>query len=164
ADARALADEYCHDLVCIPHHASKKFTFGFYAELAMNLVSSLPYAIGKYRSEMMERKVRELASPELFDIVVCDFLAPAINVPRNLPCRTVLFQHNVEAIIWKRHYETQKNPVKRAYLYSQWRKMKTFEAETCRRFDQVIAVSRGDRDLMEDDYKLKAIVDVSTGV
>ena len=35
-----------------------------------------------------------------------------------LRCPTLLFQHNVEAMIWKRHYEVQSNPIKKAYLYA----------------------------------------------
>src|SRR6185503_19447370 len=48
--ARELANEYCHDLVCIPHRRREKFTKGFYVELALNLASDLPYAIKKYES------------------------------------------------------------------------------------------------------------------
>src|SRR5438105_9918758 len=102
AEARGLAEEYCHELISVPYHAREKFTSGFYAELGMNLLSSLPYAIVKYRSEEMERKVLELTAQNSFDVLVCDFLAPAINVPNNLSCRSVLFQHNVEALIWRR--------------------------------------------------------------
>src|SRR5687768_18134315 len=47
--ARDLASEYCHELVCIPHKRSKKFSTGFYAELAFNFISPLPYAIKKDR-------------------------------------------------------------------------------------------------------------------
>src|SRR5258706_524354 len=122
-DARERAEEYCHELVCIPHRQRQKFTTGFYLELAQNLVSPLPYAVVKYRSAEMQRKVNELTQTNRYDLVICDFLAPAVNVPPKLSCPTVLFQHNVEAMIWQRHYEVQTNPIKKAYLYGQWRKM-----------------------------------------
>ena len=48
ANARELASEYCHELVCIPHRLREKFTTGFYVELVLNLTSQLPYAIKKY--------------------------------------------------------------------------------------------------------------------
>jgi glycosyltransferase involved in cell wall biosynthesis len=76
----------------------------------------------------------------------------------------VLFQHNVEAMIWKRHYEVQTNRVKKAYLYGQWQKMRRFEKEMCRRFDSVIAVSADDRDQMKREYGAEAVFDVPTGV
>ena len=161
---RAKASEYCHELVCVPHQRREKFTPGFYVELLLNLVSSHPYAIKKYTTKAMLREIAELERKQAFDLLVCDFLAPAANVPRSLAMPTVLFQHNVEAMIWKRHYEVQTNPVKKAYLYGQWRKMWKFEQEMCRRFDCVIAVSAEDREQMKREYHAEAVFDVPTGV
>jgi polysaccharide biosynthesis protein PslH len=163
-DAREKADEYCHQLICIPHRQREKFTAGFYVELAGNLASNLPYAIAKYKSAEMYRQVQELTSQGLFDVVVCDFLAPAVNVPRTVSCPAVLFQHNVEAMIWKRHAEVQTKALKHAYLAGQWRKMQAFESVMCRRFDRVIAVSEEDSEMMRREYKVEAIDDVPTGV
>jgi sugar transferase (PEP-CTERM/EpsH1 system associated) len=162
--ARELASEYCHELVCIPHQRREKFTTGFYAELAVNVASSLPYAIKKYESTGMRREIADRARLANFDVLVCDFLAPAVNVPRDLKCASVLFQHNVEAAIWRRHYEVQVNPVKKAYLCGQWLKMQSFERKACARFNCVIAVSRDDRELMQKEYEVEAIYDVPTGV
>src|SRR2546426_1607779 len=47
---REAAQEYCDDLVCVPHRQHEKFTVGFYSELLFNLASPLPYAIKKYES------------------------------------------------------------------------------------------------------------------
>ncbi|MBA3442658.1 MAG: glycosyltransferase [Pyrinomonadaceae bacterium] len=164
ADARERATEYCHELVYVPHHTRAKFSAGFYVELAANLASPLPYAIKKYESSQMRREIVERTERDAFDVLICDFLTPSINVPSSVPCATVLFQHNVEAMIWKRHYEVQTNPLKKVYLYDQWRKTRRFEHSACRRFDQVIAVSREDRDMMQRDYEVDAIEDVPTGV
>lgn len=164
ADERAKATEYCHELICIPQRRREKFTPGFYFELLLNLVSPRPYAIKKYESAAMLREIAELERRNSFDVLVCDFLAPAGNVPRTLSTPVVLFQHNVEAMIWKRHYEVQTNPVKKAYLYGQWQKMRRFEKEMCGRFDSVIAVSADDRDQMKREYGAEAVFDVSTGV
>src|ERR1044072_3318933 len=95
ASARDDAFQYCHELVCVPHKPSEKFTARFYVELARNLFSPLPYAIRKYQSSELQKKIRELASDGKVDLVVCDFLAPAGNVPTDFGCPTVLFQHNV---------------------------------------------------------------------
>lgn len=162
--AQNLASQYCHELVRIPHQVRPKFTVGFYAELAQNLASSLPYAIKKYESEGMRREVTKRTQAGTFDVLVCDFLAPAVNMPQALDCPSVLFQHNVEALIWKRHYESQTNPLKKAYLYRQWLKMRTFERQACSRFDSVVAVSREDRELIQQDYRVKTVFDVPTGV
>jgi sugar transferase (PEP-CTERM/EpsH1 system associated) len=163
-DARELSQEYCHDLICVPIRQQPKFTAGFYAELALNLASNLPYAIAKYQSAEMRHRIQQSTSEDLFDVVVCDFLAPAVNVPRTLSCPAVLFQHNVEAMIWQRHFEVQTSVLKRAYLLGQWRKMRAFEGVMCRRFDRVIAVSREDREVMRREYGVTAVDDVPTGV
>jgi glycosyltransferase involved in cell wall biosynthesis len=158
------ASEYCHELICIPHARREKFTPGFYVELFLNLISPHAYAIKKYESREMRRQILQREQEGAFDLLVCDFLAPAVNVPAGLTTPTVLFQHNVEAMIWKRHYEVQTNPVKKAYLYGQWQKMRRFEREMCRRFDSVIAVSADDREQMKDEYGAEAVFDVPTGV
>ena len=164
ATAREQAPEYCHELLCVPHHHREKFSAGFYAELLFNLASPLPYAIKKYESAEMRRQIIERSNNQAVDVVICDFLAPAINVPRSLSCPSILFQHNVEAMIWKRHFEVQSNSLKKTYLRGQWRKMEKFEKETCRRFDAVIAVSAEDRDQMREEYGVNAVFEVPTGV
>jgi sugar transferase (PEP-CTERM/EpsH1 system associated) len=163
-EAREKSAEYCHELVCVPHHTREKFTAGFYADLALNVVSRLPYAIKKYQSPEMRRAIIERVGAQQSLTVVCDFLAPAVNVPPNMPCPSVLFQHNVEAMIWQRHYEVQTNAVKQLYLRRQWRKMRTFERDACRRFDSVVAVSPEDRDVMQRDYGIENVYDIPTGV
>ena len=163
-DARERAHEYCHELVCVPHQHREKFSKGFYVELLLNLASRFPYAIKKYESASMHRQIIERSNNQTIDVVICDFLAPAINVPRSLSCPTILFQHNVEAMIWKRHFEVASNALKKTYLRGQWRKMEKFEKEMCRRFDAVIAVSAEDRDQMRDEYGIDNVFEVPTGV
>jgi sugar transferase (PEP-CTERM/EpsH1 system associated) len=162
SSARERAAEYCHDLVCVPHKQRRKFTAGFYVDLFSNLLSPLPYAIKKYASNEMRYEISRRAGG--CDVVVCDFLAPAANVPMTLDKPTLLFQHNVEAMIWKRHFEVQSNPLKKAYLFMQWQKMSAFERRMCRSFDAVVAVSQEDREQMHFQYGAQNIFDVPTGV
>jgi sugar transferase (PEP-CTERM/EpsH1 system associated) len=163
--AREQAYEYCHELICVPYQQREKFSSGFYAELLVNLASRFPYAIKKYESASMRSQISERVNRgNFFDVVICDFLAPAINVPRDLSCPTILFQHNVEAMIWKRHFEVQNNQLKKIYLRQQWRKMERFEREMCRRFDTVIAVSKDDCEQMRKEYGVDNVFEVPTGV
>lgn len=164
ADSFQRASEYCHRLVPVPHTTTRKFSVAFYRDLSRNLLSPMPYAIEKYHSEAMRRTIeRELQQAD-YDLLVCDFLAPGVNLPMQCKIPTVLFQHNVEAIIWKRHYQTTTNRVKKAYFYNQCRKMHKFESELCHKVDAVIAVSAIDRDLLRNDYGIEKVYDVPTGV
>ena len=164
AGAIAAADEYCHELIRIPHAGRTKFTPAFYSDLLFNIPSALPYAIAKYKSTEMRNRISERLSRGDVDVLICDFLTPAVNLDFSFDCPTVLFQHNVEAMIWKRHYQIQQNTLKKLYLYAQWLKMRAFEERLCRKFDAVIAVSAEDRDQMRGDYSLDAVFDVPTGV
>jgi glycosyltransferase involved in cell wall biosynthesis len=68
-----------------------------------------------------------------------------VNLPDTLPCPAILFTHNVESEIWRRHAETARNPVSRRLLQAQWRRMLRFERAALGRFDLVLAVSDADR-------------------
>jgi polysaccharide biosynthesis protein PslH len=163
-DAVESASEYCHELIRIPHATREKFSAGFYAELAANMTSSLPYAIRKYKSTQMTGAIGEATKKTRFDVIICDFLAPAVNLPAVPGAPVALFQHNVEAEIWRRHYEVQTNAVKKRYLYWQWRKMQKFERQACQKMDRVIAVSEADSEMMERDYGVAKVYDIPTGV
>ena len=163
-DARERAAEYCHELVTVPYRHRAKFTPGFYAELAFNLLSPLPYFLNKYVSAEMQREIVARATAGAFDVLVSDFLVSSVNLPRRVACPTVLFQHNVEAMIWRRHYEVQANPLKKLYLYDQWRKTVKRERAACRRFDYVVAVSHADRLTMQQQYGVEHVAAVPTGV
>jgi sugar transferase (PEP-CTERM/EpsH1 system associated) len=158
------ASEYCRRLELANRDEPQKNSFSFYADLALNLGSKLPYAIQKYRSTEMRRAIERELSAGNHDVVVCDFLVPAINLGRDRDCPAVLFQHNVESMIWRRHYEVQTNGIKKAFFRSQWQKMHCYERAVCQTFDAVIAVSQNDREQMRDEFGLSQVYDVPTGV
>ena len=137
--------EVCAELETIPRTDPRKGTARFYADAARYLVNPVPYAVAKYRSAEYAARVQDLLNTGSFDAVVCDFLPPVVNLPRSLPCPAVLFTHNVEAEIWRRHAETATNPVARHLLGQQWRRMLGFERTALARFDLVLAVSEADR-------------------
>src|ERR1051325_4410740 len=116
----------------------------FYADAALHLLDPLPYAVGKYRSSAYRAKVNALLAEQRFDLVVCDFLVPAVNLPDRLPCASVIFTHNVEAEIWRRHADTKTTAFAKWLYAAQHRRMLRFEARTLARFDGVLAVSDAD--------------------
>jgi sugar transferase (PEP-CTERM/EpsH1 system associated) len=129
-----------------------KGTWRFYADAAMHLVDPLPYAVGKYRSPALKRRLAHLLESESFDLIVCDFLVPAVNLPDRLPCPAVIFTHNVESEIWRRHAETKPGAIARLLYRAQHARMLRFESRTLARFDGVLAVSDADRQTFDALY------------
>jgi sugar transferase (PEP-CTERM/EpsH1 system associated) len=130
----------------IPRFDPPKGSLRFYADAAMHLADPLPYAVAKYRSRAFRRRLHELLAETPFDLIVCDFLFPSVNLPRRLPCPAVIFTHNVESEIWRRHAETQIGALGRLLYGTQHRRMLRYEARALERFDGVLAVSEADRD------------------
>jgi sugar transferase (PEP-CTERM/EpsH1 system associated) len=151
----------------VPRTEVAKASAAFFARVAWHLADPLPYAVGQYRSRAYRRRVRELLAARDFDLVVADFLFPVINLPRHLPCPAVLFTHNVEAEIWRRHAETATGTVRRALYGIQHRRMLRYEGRALRRFDGLLAVSDADRETFARLYpgvERDAIYVVPTGV
>jgi polysaccharide biosynthesis protein PslH len=164
ADAAARAAEYCHELVRVPFRAPPRGSPAFFAGLARSLLTPIPYFVARWRSAQMRREIAARTAAGGFDAVVCDFLVPAVNLPEAIPAATVLFQHNVEATIWRRQAEVHRNPLARRFLRDQFRRAAAFEGAACRRFDHVVAVSPDDREAMRRDYGIERVSDVPTGV
>jgi len=137
--------QVCARLETVPRTDPSKGTLRFYADAARHLVDPVPYAVAKYRSAAYRARVERLLATESFDAVVCDFLVPAVNLPDRLPAAGILFTHNVEAEIWRRHVETASNLIARRLLSQQWSRMLRFEEAALARFDLVLAVSDADR-------------------
>ncbi len=163
-DAYARAKEYCHELICVPVRTARNSSARFYAELLRNLLSTLPYAIERYRNKAMRRAIAEQSRAGQYDLLVSDFLVSAVNVPPRLPLPKVLFQHNVEAMIWRRRAENERHFAAKVYFALQWRRMVAFERRTCHAFDAVIGVSEQDCSIMRREYAVESIAAVPTGV
>lgn len=159
--------EVCARLETVPRSDPAKGTLPFYVDAARYTVDGVPYAVAKYRSAEYRRRLESLLASGGFDAIVCDFLPPVVNLPDGLPCPAILFTHNVESEIWRRHVENAGNPLSKLLLTQQWQRMLRFEAAALARFDLVLAVSEADSQTFERLYPgaLRAPVHVvQTGV
>jgi sugar transferase (PEP-CTERM/EpsH1 system associated) len=135
--------EVCDRLETIPRADPGKGTWRFRLHAARYLLDRAPYAVAKYRSMAYRQRLSALLAAERFDAIVCDFLVPMVNLPSRLPCPLVVFTHNVESEIWRRHAETAGSAA-RPLLAAQWRRMLRFERDALARADLVLAVSDAD--------------------
>jgi glycosyltransferase involved in cell wall biosynthesis len=158
----ARSSEYCSHSYPIDHHVPEKYSIAFTAQLLKGLVSPLPVAVSRYRSNRMKLEIEKLLRRQSFDCIVCDFLFPSPNIPDLGAC--VLFQHNVEATIWERHAKNARTPAHRFYFNLQASRMRAYEGNACRSVKSVISVSGVDADLMRERYGVKRVSTVPTGV
>lgn len=133
-------------------------------DYALRLPRQAPYAVSRFASRAVELQVKRWYREQAFDVAVCDFLDAAVNFPKQLNIPTVLFQHNVESEIWRRHAETETNPARRPVYGMEFRKMLAYEKATVQRFPHVVAVSEHDRKLMSVWVDSSRVTVVPTGV
>ena len=98
------------------------------------------------------------------DLVVFDFLHAMILAPERIAPPSLLFTHNVEAEIFRRHAEVAKNPLKRLIWQQQYRKMRAYEAQSLKRVDTVIAVSERDAKTFSAIPGVPPVETIPTGV
>jgi polysaccharide biosynthesis protein PslH len=136
----------------------------FKLRVASRLFSSRPYIVNKYKMPAMRDRIERILAEQQIDVVVCDFLEMAWCADCLASVPKVLFEHNVETLIWRRYHDVESNPLKRLYFRHEKQRMERFERAACRSFDQVLTVSDADGDLLRKEFGLRRYVTIPTGV
>ncbi len=151
-------------VVCVPLDLPAPKSFAEMLDYGIRLFSSAPYNITKYCRPKVRRILRALLKQETYDVILCDFMAAAGVIPWDWPTPKVLFTHNVEAAIWRRHYEVATNPIWKAISWREWQKTEAAERTYLRLADRVLAVSETDRDAFASFVEPGKLAVIPTGV
>jgi sugar transferase (PEP-CTERM/EpsH1 system associated) len=151
-------------VVCVPLDLPAPKSFGEMLDYSIRVFSSVPYNITKYCRPKVRRRLRALLKQETYDVMLCDFMAAAGVIPWDWPTPKVLFTHNVEAAIWRRHYEVATNPIWKAISWREWRKTEAAERTYLRLADRVLTVSETDRDAFASFVEPGKLAVIPTGV
>lgn len=128
-----------------------------------HLVSRLPVAVATdYSGSGRQAIARELDRNP--DVVVVDFPHAAVLARPPYSCASVLFTHNVETEIFRRHGEVARNPLIRTIWRNQARKMQRYESGLMSSFTAVVAVADRDREHFQRAYGLRGVSVIPTGV
>lgn len=157
----ARATEYCTRAYAFQHRVRDKRSPGFPLDLAKSLFDPMPLAIRRYHAPM-GAFLQRLIETERFDRAVVDFLNPASYFP-DLE-HGVLFQHNVETMIWRRRAQHAPDPLRRWYFRLQAGRMFRFERQACRAAARVVAVSEQDAGTMRELFGITKVTAIPTGV
>lgn len=140
-----------------------KTGLAFYARVAANLASRLPYSIASHRNRSVRDEIRRLAASEKIDLFQFEALGYA-DVLAGTGARTMVIAHNVESLIWERLHQTERQPVKRWFIGHQLRKYERYEGAVMRGASRVVAVSHEDAVLLKDRFGVSDAAVVDNGV
>ena len=163
-DSHKQLKQHFHQVVCVPIQLPEPRGVAEALDYARNLFSSRPYTLAKYCRPLVTQRLLELVRKEKFDIILCDFLFSADVIPWHWPCCKVLFTHNVEEQIWRRHFEVTRNPIWKAVSWREFRTMRSAERHYVRLADHVLAVSENDRSYFATYAAAGKITVIPTGV
>jgi glycosyltransferase involved in cell wall biosynthesis len=152
------------DTVVVNRSVPGKSGLGFYARLAANLLSPLPYSVATHASAALRRAIRAHAANNGVDLWQCEWTpyAQALRGQAGVPWLVVA--HNVESTIWQRYYETETHRLKRWYVGVQWLKFARFERWALTAAHGTVAVSHEDARRMRRDFGAERVRVVDNGV
>ena len=168
-DAEEAFRELGIETVVVDRSIPTKSGAGFYARLAKNLLSPLPYSVATHASPSLAAAVRDFARDNAVDLWHCEW-TPYAQVLRDAfgdslrDIRWTVMAHNVESLIWERYGDAEANPMKRWYIRGQWQKFERFERWAYREATRSIAVSEEDARLMHERFGIENAVVVENGV
>jgi polysaccharide biosynthesis protein PslH len=154
----------CREFHPVPWQEIKKYSMMFYLRLFIKAFSRYPITVINDYSRALEAKILTALQQEKPDLLVCDFLQPSLNFRRISGYPTLLFQHNVESIIMRRHFEVARDPLSKLFWWSQWRKMERYERQACSRFTGMVTVSETDKAWLEQRFSARNVFAIPTGI
>ncbi len=157
-------DSLCKRFVAVPWREVRRGSLFFFIRLFFQMFSLYPVSALNTDSRAMREAVEREIQENDYDVVLCDFVQCALLLKNVSHPHMVLWQHNVESEIARRHVEQASNSVARLFWWLQWRKMFHYERRECRRFDTVIAVSEHDAAEFSRLYGVNQTVAIPTGV
>jgi len=163
-DIHADLNNVLDRVVCLPLNLPAPKSLTEMKDYILRLFSREPYNISKFCRPEVRRELLRVLQQQTHDLILCDFVIAAGVVPWDWPCPKVLFTHNVEAAIWRRHYEVARNPLWKALSWWEWRRMQAAERTYLQLADHVLAVSENDRNYFARFLNAEKLTVIPTGV
>ena len=168
-DAVAKASEYCDELTTYPHALPRSGSPAFYLRALLNACfGRRPFSCQKYASPAATALLQKLLLHQPPDAIIADYLMSFIHFdgwkkPGSPPL--IVFQHNLESLIWQRHVEATRQPLKRFVCARERDLTRRFEDAVAATADGQIAVSAEEHDAFKSQRGMtNALGWVPTGV
>ncbi|MFI5007079.1 MAG: glycosyltransferase [Solirubrobacterales bacterium] len=128
-------------VVSVPHASAKQGSARFALALARSWLSPRPVELLRWSVPELRRTTEGQLAQGAADVCVADFLTSIPNVPFGGAVPVVLFEHNVEHVIWKRLHDTERGALRRLLLALEWRKVRRSESRACAEAALTLSVS-----------------------
>jgi glycosyltransferase involved in cell wall biosynthesis len=158
-----LGDQGIETLVVdepVPHKAGA----AFYARLAANLFSPVPYSASTHDTPRMRQAVRRYAEANPVDLWQFEWTPYVAALGHRRDARKLVIAHNVDSTIWQRYYETEQEPLKRWYMKKQWRKFESYERRVFYEATRIVTVSAEDAAVVRDRFGCSRVDVVENGI
>jgi glycosyltransferase involved in cell wall biosynthesis len=139
--------EICSSIDVVPLAFSSSFNSRNYVERLMKAFSPQPFGVSRFRSPQMASLIAARSLDA--DAILADTCYPLANVPRLVDLPLILDNHNVEHVLVRRYLEQEKNPVKYAYAWMEYLKLRKWEQAACERSAVVLVCSDQDRAILQ---------------
>jgi glycosyltransferase involved in cell wall biosynthesis len=161
--AEFLAD---HDIepILVDEPIPVKSGPAFYARLALNLMSPLPYSAAMHDTPLMRRTIRRYAAEHEVDLWQFEWTPYLSALDGNARAKKLLIAHNVDSLIWQRYYQTERSWLKRWFIVQQWAKFEKYELLAFAKADRVVAVSPDDAELIHNYFLCPHVDVVENGI
>src|SRR5256712_912476 len=149
---------------CMPLRLHERASFRDMLAYSANALTSQPYQIRKDCPPQVLRRLRQVLQEGHYDALLCDFLLTAAVVPWDVGVPTVIFTHNVEAVIWHRRFLVNPNPLWKLVAWREYRAIARAERKFTDMADHVLTVSEEDRRAFVKFLHEEKVTTVPTGV
>ena len=96
-----------------------------------SVIKGVPLNVYRNSCNELKNKIRKLLETEQIDVIYCDHLEMIQYVPAAYFSKVLLFEHNIEYMIWRRYSRQLKNLFVKAGVYLESRRMETYEKRMC---------------------------------
>jgi glycosyltransferase involved in cell wall biosynthesis len=144
----------------LPERAGIRDTLAY----AANTLTRQPYQFRKYCRPEVGRRLQQLVRHKPYEVLLCDYLLTAAVLPWEVRLPTVIFTHNVEAVIWQRRFLVDENPLWRFVAWREHRTVTRAERHFTGLADHVLTVSDDDRRSFLEFLPDDKVTTVPTGV
>lgn len=162
ADSQLALDCVCEEVELVATDVGKEGASGARVALT-SLLRWSPYSVDWFSCENFRAAVdRQLAND--WDVIVADTVSLAQFLPSAAEGLLVMDHHNIESDMMLTRAKRERNPLKKAYFFTEYLRLVSYERRECPKYDLHITCSDVDSELLRTKIPSIRVETVPNGV